>query len=117
VKRILSDHCTPRKAARFLQTLYAVTESHTRGWAQLRNGDLLREAETAGFDILLTTDKNMSSQQNMAGRPIAVVVLGAQEWPLIEAYIERVVAAIDAATPGSFAFVEIPLPPKKPYQQ
>ena len=28
------------------------------------NGELLKVAEKAGFDVLLTTDKNMASQQN-----------------------------------------------------
>jgi hypothetical protein len=31
--------------------------------------------------VLLTTDKNMPYQQNLAGRKIAVVVLGLQQWP------------------------------------
>ena len=50
-----------------------------QGWDRLRNGDLLTAAEEAGFDILLTTDKNMRYQQNLAGRRIAVVVLGKQQ--------------------------------------
>ena len=38
---------------------------------RLSNGDLLAEAERAGFDILLTADKNIRHQQNMTGRHIA----------------------------------------------
>jgi hypothetical protein len=34
---------------------------------------LLTVAEKAGFDILLTTDKNIRFQQNLAGRKIAVM--------------------------------------------
>lgn len=115
MKRILFDNNAPRGLVVFLktETKYVVTEARKRGWDKLKNGDLLREAEAAGFDVLLTADKNMRSQQNMTGRAIALVVLGAQEWPQIEAYIERVVVALDAATPGSFAEVDIPLPPKK----
>lgn len=45
----------------------------------LRNGDLLRTAEEAGFDLLLTTDRNMGYQQNLTGRRIAIVVLGLQQ--------------------------------------
>ena len=40
-------------------------------------------AEADGFE-LLTTDKNMRYQQNLAGRKIAVVVLGIQQWPSLE---------------------------------
>ena len=43
------------------------------GMARLRNGDLLDAAEAAAFDALLTTDKNLRYQQNLAGRKIAVI--------------------------------------------
>jgi len=43
--------------------------------------NLLTAAEEGGFDILLTTDKNMPYQQNLAGRKIAVVILARQQWP------------------------------------
>jgi hypothetical protein len=35
---------------------------------------LLAEAERAGFDVLLTADKNIPYQQNLRGRSIAIVV-------------------------------------------
>jgi hypothetical protein len=85
-----------------------VTEARARGWDELENGDLLVEAEAAGFDVLLTTDKNLRYQQNLVGRKIAVVVLGKGRWTLIQPYVAQVVAAVNAATPGSFAEVEIP---------
>jgi len=47
---------------------------------QAHEGELLVAAETDGFDVLLTTDKNMRYQQNLAGRKIAVVVIGLQQW-------------------------------------
>ena len=58
--------------------------------------------------MLLTTDKNMRYQQNLAGRKIAVVVLGQQQWPQLRPHIQRVIEAVNAATPGSFVEVEIP---------
>jgi hypothetical protein len=42
---------------------------------------LLAAAEAEGFDVLLTTDKNMRYQQDLVGRRIAVAVLGLQQWP------------------------------------
>jgi hypothetical protein len=85
-----------------------VTEARARGWEELDNGDLLNEAEAAGFEVLVTTDKNLSYQQNLAGRKIAVVVLGQGRWTLIKPCIAQIVATVNAATPGSFAEVEIP---------
>jgi hypothetical protein len=68
----------------------------------------LNQAESAGFEVLVTTDKNLSFQQNLARRKIAVVVLGKGRWTLILPHVAQVVAAINAATPGSFAEVENP---------
>jgi hypothetical protein len=72
------------------------------------NGDLLNAAEAAGFEVLVTT-KNLGYQQNLKHRKIAIVVLGAGRWTLIKRCIAQVAAAVDAATPGSFAEIEIPL--------
>ena len=68
----------------------------------------IASAEGAGFELLLTTDKNIRYQQNLTGRKIAFVVLGNQQWPTLRRYVERVVAAVDAATPGTYTEVEIP---------
>jgi len=66
-------------------------------------------AEEAGFEVLLTTDKNLRYQQNMAGRTIAVVVIGVQQWPALEPHVALVVTAVNGATPGSFIEVNIPI--------
>jgi hypothetical protein len=104
---ILFDHVTPRGLARFLPG-HAVTKAKDRGWDTLTNGDLLAEAERAGFDVLLTADRNMRYQQNLAGRKIALVVLSTPQWPRVRLHIERVAAAVNSATPGSYTEVEIP---------
>jgi predicted nuclease of predicted toxin-antitoxin system len=105
---VLFDNGTPRTLARYLIDHHAVTEARARGWQELENGDLLKEAEAAGFEVLVTTDKNLSYQQNLTGRKIAIVVLGQGRWSLIKPHVAQVVAAVSAATSGSFAEVEIP---------
>jgi hypothetical protein len=87
---ILFDHVTPR------------------GIATMANGDLLAAAARAGFDVLLTADKNMRYQQNLTGRRIALVVLSTPQWPRVRLHMERIAAAVNAATPGSYTEVEIP---------
>ena len=76
--------------------------------ARLKNGELRRQAEQAGYDVLLTTDKNIRYQQNLFDRKIAIVVLGYQQWPNVRLHLDRIAAAISAATPGSYTEVEIP---------
>jgi hypothetical protein len=104
---ILFDHVTPSGIARFLPA-HAVTKAKDRGWDTLTNGDLLTEAERAGFEVLLTADKNMRYQQNLRGRRIAIIVLSTPRWPVVRLYVERVAAAVNAAKPGSYTEVEIP---------
>jgi len=69
---------------------------------------LLKAAEAVGFDVLVTPDKNIRYQQNLMVRTIALVVLGNPQWPLLHLHVERVVAAVNAARPGSFTEVETP---------
>lgn len=63
---ILFDHSTPAPLAPHL-TGHTVTKAKDRGWDKLSNGDLLAEAERAGFDLLLTADNNMRYEQNLTG--------------------------------------------------
>jgi hypothetical protein len=69
---------------------------------------LLAAAERAGFDVLLTADKNMRYQQKLTGHRIALVVLSTPQWPIVRLHMERIAAAANAATPGSYAEVDIP---------
>jgi hypothetical protein len=107
---VLFDNGTPRTLARSLIGRHTVTEARARGWERLENGALLTAAESAGFNVLVTTDKNIRYQQNLTGRQIGIVVLGKGRWSIIKSCLARVVAAVDDATPGSFAEVEMPDP-------
>jgi hypothetical protein len=104
---ILFDNGTPAPLRSFLKD-HIVVEAIERGWDRLVNGELIAAAEAAGFDVLLTTDKNMQYQQNLKGRRLAFVVIGNQQWPILRRYVERVVAAVNATSPGSYIEVEIP---------
>jgi hypothetical protein len=104
---ILFDHSTPAPLRHDLKG-HIVVEAFERGWERFANGALLDAAEAGGFELLLTADKNLRYQQNLMGRKIAIVVLGNAQWPVLRRHVERVVAAVDAATPGSYAAVDIP---------
>ncbi len=104
---VLFDQGTPVPIRRFLlgHTARTAAQKHR---ATLKNGELLTVAEAAGFEVLLTTDKNMRYQQNLVGRKMAIVVIGHQQWPALQPHIDPVVAAVNAAAPGSYIEVEIP---------
>ena len=106
--RILFDNGTPRGVAAALST-HTVEEARAHGWDTLRNGELLDAAEAAGFDVFVTTDRNLRHQQNLTDRKIAIVVLSTGRWRLIKNKLAEISAAVSVATPGSFAEVEIPV--------
>jgi PIN like domain len=105
--KILFDNGTPKPIATCL-TGHEITYTRQIGWHELENGELIRQAETAGYDVLLSTDKNIRYQQNLANRKIALVVLGNQQWPVVRLYLDRIATAINACTPGSYTEVDIP---------
>src|SRR4051794_34776491 len=100
--RILFDHGTPVPLRSSL-TDHSITRTQDMGWDRLSNGELLTAAEQAGFELLPTTDKNIRYQQNLAGRKIAIVVLGTSQWPVLRLHVERVVTAVNAVTPGGYS--------------
>ena len=59
---------------------HQVTTARQMSWQELKNGDLLRAAEMAGFEVFVTGDKNLAYQQNLAGRKISLVVLPIIHW-------------------------------------
>ena len=106
--RILFDNGVPAPLRHALKG-HVVVEAFERGWDRFLNGELIAVAEAAGFEVLLTTDKNIRYQQNLKARKIVFVVLGNQQWPTLRRYVEKVVAAVNDATPGSYVEVKIPL--------
>ncbi len=105
--RVLFDHSAPAPL-RFRLKSHVVTEAKDLGWERLSNGDLLNVAESEGFEVFVTADKNLRYQQNLTGRKIAIVVIGNAQWKVLRQYAARVVSAVDQAAPGSFVEVSVP---------
>ena len=103
---ILFDQGTPLGIRRALRG-HTVATAREKGWSTLSNGDLLRVAEEAGFDVLLTTDTHLPKQQNLKGRKLAVVILGEARWRLIRLRLSEITVAITSATPGSVSVVSV----------
>jgi hypothetical protein len=104
--RVLFDQGTPVPIRRALSN-HTVKTARKRGWSTLLNGDLLRAAEEAGFEVFLTTDMNIPYQQNLGSQKLAIVILSKNKWNLVRSKLQQIVAAVDAAKPGSCTIVEI----------
>ena len=105
--RILFDQGTPVPLRKLLNP-HRVETAFERGWSTLSNGELLAVAEQEGFQVFVTTDRNLRDQQDLSRGEIAIVVLSSTSWPRIQRAATTVKQAIDAALPGSFREVDIP---------
>jgi hypothetical protein len=78
--RVLLDACVPRGLKTRLAG-HEVRTAHEMGWGDLDNGYLL-DAMSGHFEVLVTVDKRLPQQQQVAARAVAVVVLrgGCQEF-------------------------------------
>ncbi len=104
---VLFDHGTPKGLIRALPG-HTVHTAQAKGWDTLNNGALLKTAEGIGVDVLLTTDRRIRYQQNLSAHRIAIVVLTSTKWSRVRQHVDRIAAAVAAATPGSYSEVEIP---------
>jgi len=104
--QILFDQGTPAPL-RYALAGHAVETAYERGWAQLKNGELIASAEDAGFAVLVTTDKNLKYQQNLTGRNLSMVVLLTTSWPRIQRALPAVVFAVNGVTPGGYVEVAV----------
>jgi hypothetical protein len=77
-----------------------------KGWAGLKNGELLRTAENDGIEVFLTGDQTLSYEQNLTGRTIAIVALSSVEWDILKHHLSLIIAALDNAQPGTFQAVD-----------
>ena len=104
--KVLLDECVDRRLARDLVG-YEVSTVAQMGWAGCRNGHLLTLA-VSRFDVLLTVDRNLSTQQNLSAYEIAVVVLRSHSNRLtdLRKLIPQLLVALLLAPKGAATVVE-----------
>lgn len=71
--KLLLDECVTYELKKLLSDLEVSTVAEM-GFKGLKNGKLLKATEEAGFDILLTIDKNIDYQQNISKFHLTIVV-------------------------------------------
>ena len=103
---VLFDQNVPRKLRPFLKG-HEIRTADEQGWATISNGELLKAAEGAGFDVVLTCDQNVIYQQNIEGRQLALIVLSTNDWNVLKHCAATVAASIDRARTGRHEVVEL----------
>ncbi len=104
--RILFDQGTPVPLRRYLLS-HTVDTAYEQGWSELSNGDLLTMAEQEGYELLITTDRNLCYQQNLAARQIVIVVLMSTSWPRMKKQTDRIRLVVDAIQLGAYQEIQI----------
>lgn len=103
--RLFFDDDLPRKLARFLPG-HEIQTVVSMQWGGIKNGALLKLIEREAFEVFLTGDKNMENQQQLEGRPFAVLVMSALNWPVVRPHVHMIAAAIDNAQPGTVRAID-----------
>jgi uncharacterized protein DUF5615 len=98
--RVLFDQGTPVPLRGFLIGHEVVTAFEV-GWSEISNSELLEKAKKE-FDVLLTTDKQLKYQQDLASRRIAIPVLPYASWIKLRTHAEKIASAVMAVKPGSY---------------
>jgi len=86
----------------------SVETAYERGWATLQNGALLAAAEGAGFDVFVTTDKNLQYQQRVARSRLAILVFWTTSWPELQPHTAVIVDAAFRLSVGGFHEISRP---------
>jgi hypothetical protein len=105
--RILLDQNIPAPL-RYSFLGHQVETAYERGWSELSNGKLIAEAESAGYDLLITSDQNVPYQQNWTGRRLALLVLSTNDWTRIRKFKERILEAVNSIERATCVNLEIP---------
>ena len=105
MKRVLFDENMPRKLRLDLPE-FEIRTVRDQGWSGLKNGELLRKAQES-FAVLVTGDKRLQYQQNIASFAIAVVVVSASTTRLVHMrpLKEAIKQAIAQAQPGTVSVI------------
>ena len=106
--RVLLDEQLPRHLAREIGG-HDVSTVQQRGWAGLQNGELLRVAANAGFDVPVTADRNLQFQQNLSRSRIGIILLIAPSNALedLMPLVPSLLTAIPKSRSGELLRVEL----------
>ncbi|MEI6233638.1 MAG: hypothetical protein WCT04_11330 [Planctomycetota bacterium] len=104
MKQILLDHCVPVPLRTMLSNCDVFSAGYL-GWDELKNGKLLEAAEKAGFDIMITSDKNLRYQQNLTSRKIAIIELPTNLLRKMPLYVPEIQIRISLIQPGAYEII------------
>lgn len=103
--RVLFDQGTPVPLRNYLLE-HKVATAAEMGWSKLSNGEFLDAAERE-FDLLVTTDQVLRTQQNLSKRKIASLVLPFASWPRLEPTAEIIASRVSTVRSGEYVEIDL----------
>ena len=104
--KVLLDECIPRRLGQHFgkHECYGVSDL---GWSGKKNGDLLTLAEQSGVEAFVTVDQGIEYEQNIAGRPLGIVVLKAKSsrYSDLIRCVPELLRAISSIQPGQLIHI------------
>lgn len=97
--RVFFDECVPHPLCKLLEA-HEIKTAQDMGWRRMKNGELIRRVESSGFEVFVTSDKNLRYQQNLQDRKIALLVLSTNYWPALKKQSALIASALAVIQPG-----------------
>lgn len=104
--KILLDECLPLD----LRHSFPNHDAHTVQWARLKgtsNGELLRSAEAAGYDVLLTVDQGLPRLLRQAHQRLSIILIRSQTNQIEDLLplVDSILQALSAIKPGEIVSI------------
>ena len=108
MKKILLDENLPKKLKFRFGKEYEVLTVPDLHWNSLKNGELLNAMQENGFEVLITVDKNLRFQQNLAKFKIVVIVLNAKDnrYETTLPFVEKIIDKIENKSTKKFIWID-----------
>lgn len=78
-------------------------------WLSIKNGKLLKLAVENGFDVFITTDKNIPYQHNISQIDLAIIILNVSnlKYEFVQPLLPKIVALIPTTEKGQIYILQI----------
>lgn len=105
--KVLLDENIPKKLKTELSE-YNVSTVQEMGWSGVQNGKLLDLLKEYNFDLLITADKNMKSQQNFKIYDVPVFVMNVTllTYTHISALLPKLKEALDSDIKNGITLIQ-----------
>ncbi|MFA7269668.1 MAG: DUF5615 family PIN-like protein [Sterolibacterium sp.] len=105
--RVLIDECLPRQLKGWIASFCEASTAQEMGWANVKNGKLLRAANEEQFDVLVTADKNMYYQQSFEGIRLSSIVIPTNRKKLVQKCVSALQQSLQNIQPGQKVVMDL----------